>query len=95
MVKKSADMIIPILVKTFIEGEGGSPLKISKTWLRDSGWTMTKRSTQWAYFLVGFGGPRQLGARLVDTPIFPPKVAQKSKMKNKRRKLDFSWPIDK
>ena len=47
--------------------EGGLPLKISK------------RSTQWANFLVGFGGPRPSGARVAATPIFPPKVAQKLK----------------
>ena len=35
-----------------------------------------------ANFLVGFGGPRPLWARVVATPIFQPKVAQK--MKNEK-----------
>ena len=55
--------------------KGGSPLKITKTRFQDNGWP--KRSTQWANFLIGFGGPRPLGVRVVATPIFPPKVAQK------------------
>ena len=49
-------------------------------------------STQWAKFLVGFGGPRKLGGQVVATPIFPPKVAQK--MKNKYHNFDFSTSID-
>ena len=36
--------------------------------------------SQWANFLVLFGGPRPLGARLMATPIFPPKVTQKIKI---------------
>ena len=41
---------------------------------------------------AGFGEPIQLGGRVVATPIFPPKVGQKSKMKNKHHihNLDFS-----
>ena len=68
---------------------GDSLLKISKTWFRDSGWPNS--STQWANFLVGFGGPRPLRAQpahVVATPIFPPNVV-KSKMKNKHYNLDF------
>ena len=58
-------------------GEESSPLQISKTWFRDSGWL--KRSTQWTNFWVGFGGPRPLVPRVLATPIFPPKVAQRIK----------------
>ena len=57
----------------------GSPLKILKTWIRDySG--LPNKSTQSAYVLAEFGDPRSLGAHVVATPIFLPKVAQKSKI---------------
>ena len=39
-----------------------------------------KRSTQWAKFLVVFGGPRPLGACVVATPFFRQKWPRKSKM---------------
>ena len=54
-------------------GEGGSGLKISKTWFQDNGWS--KSSTQWANFLVGFGGPRPLGVHVV--AHFPAKSGPK------------------
>ena len=80
----------PIEMYVFKGGRGrGSGLKISKTRFRDSGRPI--RSTKWVNFLVGFGCPRLLGARMVVTSIvvmcmvdgghahFPAKVAQKIK----------------
>ena len=49
-------------VNVFFRG-GELPLKSSKTAFWDSGWA--KRSTQWANFLVGFGGPRPSGAHVM------------------------------
>ena len=46
-------------VNVFFRRGGGLPLKSSKTEFRDSGWA--KRSN----FLVGFGGPRPLGAHVM------------------------------
>ena len=43
---------------------GGSPLKISKKLIWDSGWS--KSSIQFANFVVGFRGPRLQGAHVIN-----------------------------
>ena len=86
---QSAQNVYGLSVDVLSVLKGGSPLKISKTWFRNS--DGPKRSTQSANFLVGFGNSRPLRAWVVTTPIFPPKIAQKIKKKNKHHTLDFPY----
>ena len=58
---------------------GGSLLKIANIWFRDAAQKVLY-SSKWANFLA--------------TPIFPPKMAQKTELKNKHHNIDFSPPID-
>ena len=53
-----------------------------------------KRTITWANFLVGFCGPRPLGAGVEATPIFPPKRAQKLKWEIKCHSIDFTLAIE-
>ena len=52
-------------------------------------------STEWANFLVGFGGPIPLRAHVMATSFSRQKWPKKSKMKTEYCNLDFSSPIDK
>ena len=71
---------------------GGSGSEISGAWFWNNMWP--KRTPTWANFLVGFFGPRSLGASVAATPIFPPKMAQKSKMETKQHNIDLKLAID-
>ena len=65
--------LIQSLTIFIIKGMGGGTLKNFENMIwSKSCWS--KRSTQWANFLVGPGGPKPLGA-----PVFPSKVANSSK----------------